>query len=1213
MAADATAVGAAAAAATTTTTGDSPQSSPGQQLNSSVDSGIVIAETDTQALKLRQRLQQCQRILQLLQRDQPTYQQLRDRLSKIAVKKKKANASSEQHSCNVCCADLDLSSAKNYVTCCTCGKHVCRGIKCADWLPKAAQWVCELCHSSKQSLEQTSSWVAEQMSFNQQKFVYPLRARSEIYIPISAEMADSSMHFESVSQVGANSVTLMNMDERSRIREYVEEIVAEMLGGNLDHIKVGQLSKSENYLQLFDKYHAKLSNLLINVENTLCARAFKGDLPAIVNGNNNNNNSNSNNNNSINNEQLADISQTRLRSLIETIIAETLRSGSNSLLLNPPSGAVSEISLDTRSNGQLPGFSNGGSNSKRRHRTEHYFEPKIYQDLLATAVLNKIADKEGNNRLISESTPDLSAHNIDENYNAEALSTTSGSSIEPRSDCSLTDHELVHNTGKAEAHAGSQLDVERESVLSDYIAAHMVPLPDFSASVTESEDDVVSMSSSLVGDGTWEDNWLFKKKRSTLQSSATPSSIGMLVPAPKENVRAQIGDRTADEVSDLSEMGSDAEESSLDLLRCNELNDRLLSKHLIGGQNTKLVLDELVDRTSLTSNTLPAEHEPAFTETTNPLVQQPTVATVPQPEEQKTSSTLMAPPPPMIFQDDEITEDPAQTLIADQLSSDSNHSNESAPSTSHETFDGDGDGDVDSVHNYDSYPDEAVSNSTQTNATTDTNKYTNNNTNINTTTRTRPNGKLTNGSLRWSSKSGHVLTLNGGHQNADDNNNELDIDHDDDDDDDFVLLRRFAPGSIAEREVRKWSNAVEMPNNPYAPEALKQRISGTQERFMDVPNISACAEQKALAMMRGSDEEPASRVEDYKRYSRDYYINNAPQVTTPTSARAASVACSSTEEPASAQTDEDIVINEAQKASKTAAEQAQLVEIPDDKCIYTALPAQVLEAGCNASLETQSNQSLQTTSDDSDTVRVYDFNKQETTVIKAQEQQPSTSSTSSMESALSAPSSSSSIDASRKRERPVVLQFGPADATPNVCASPTMTPTRGSTPPAFRFLQPKRRLIEPSQVLSIDDDDEMPEPAATPTEKPAVEDDVVHALPSVKALAQAFLLTSKRTQPERRWRAKTLQNAKLRASPDASEQPTSPQSRKHMLQRAVSIAEVADESTIASDLSSLETDPSMQSEENAMNIPIASPASPVPVRRGFLRSNIAYFENLKFK
>ncbi|XP_034479696.1 uncharacterized protein LOC117785658 isoform X11 [Drosophila innubila] len=502
----------------------------------------------------------------------------------------------------------------------------------------------------------------------------------------------------------------------------------------------------------------------------------KLDLPAIVNGNNNSNISN-NNNSGNNNNELSDISQTRLRNLIETIIAETLRSSSavgvgvGSVL--SPSAAVSEISLDTRSNGQLSVLSNG---NKRRHRTEHYFEPKIYQDLLATAVLNKIVDKEGNTRLISESTPDLSGHNIDENYNAEALSTTSGSSIEPRSDCSLTDNELLLNTGKVDL----KVDLERESVLSDYIAAHMVPLPDFSASVTESEDDIISMSSSMVGDATWEDNWLFRKKRSTLQSSATPSSIGMLVPAPKENVRAQIGDRTADEVSDLSEIGSDAEESSLDLLRCNELNDRLLSKHLIGGQNTKLVLDELVDRTSLTSNTLPEEHEPALTETTNTFVTQPTTIAVP--EEQ------MAPPPPMSFQDDRENEDPAQTLIA---------------------------------------------------------------------------------------------------------------------------------GSIAEREVKKWYNAVEMPNNPYAPEALKQRISGTQERFMDVPNISPTAEQKALALRTTENVEPASRVEDYKRYSRDYYINNAPNEGAKGQSLGASIS-SCHMEATSAQTDEDIVINEVNPSHGSA-------------------------------------------------------------------------------------------------------------------------------------------------------------------------------------------------------------------------------------------------------------------------------------------------------
>ncbi|XP_043642224.1 titin homolog isoform X11 [Drosophila teissieri] len=612
-----------------------------QQLNSSVDSGIAVLEAESPTMRRRQRLHQCQRILQVLKRDQLTHQQLRDRLSKLANKKWRKEESSEDHACNVCCADLDLGSAKNYVTCCTCGKSVCRGPKCSDWRPKDAKWECQLCQSSKESLAHTSSWVAEQMSFNHHKFVYPTRARSEVYIPIVRDGNDSSIQFESVSQIGHTA----HMDERAKIREYVEQIVAEMLGDNLDHVKVGQLSKSENYLQLFDKFHAKLSNLLINLENSFCALALRGDLPAIVNGHTNNNNNNTNAD-----SKLADLSQTRLRSLIETIIAETLRSSSLSV-----SGAVSEISLDTRSH--VSELANGNG-LKRRHRTEHYFEPKIYQDLLATAVLNKIADKEGNTRLVAESTPDLSGRHIDENFNAEAQSTTSGSSIEPRSDCSLTDHEIGLDNGKSQS---LQTDLERESVLSDYIAAHMVPLPDFSASVTESEDDIGSITSGMIGDGNWEDNWLFKKKR----SSATHSSIGMLVPAPRENVRAQIGDKTTDEVSDLSEMGSDIDESSLDLLRCNDLNDRLLSKHLIGGQNTKLVLDELVDRTSLTSNTLLEENEPAFTETTNEFVVSPMAV----PSDIKAPSPT-PPPPPMIFQDDLLNEEPDHTPIAAQGESD---------------------------------------------------------------------------------------------------------------------------------------------------------------------------------------------------------------------------------------------------------------------------------------------------------------------------------------------------------------------------------------------------------------------------------------------------------------------------------------------------------------------------------------------------------------
>lgn len=83
-----------------------------------------------------------------------------------------------------------------------------------------------------------------------------------------------------------------------------------------------------------------------------------------------------------NGHDLTDISETRLRQMIQKIIAETIN-------LPPLSNghAVSEISLDRRSKAA---DNRPLSNGYQRHRTEHYFEPTIYQDLLATAVINKV-------------------------------------------------------------------------------------------------------------------------------------------------------------------------------------------------------------------------------------------------------------------------------------------------------------------------------------------------------------------------------------------------------------------------------------------------------------------------------------------------------------------------------------------------------------------------------------------------------------------------------------------------------------------------------------------------------------------------------------------------------------------------------------------------------------------------------------------------------
>lgn len=68
--------------------------------------------------------------------------------------------------------------------------------------------------------------------------------------------------------------------------------------------------------------------------------------------------------------------------------------------------------------------------------------------------------------------------------------------------------------------------------------------------------DVKSIASSTGTDGTWEDNWLFKRRKLKTENQ----SIAMLVPSPSEDVKALIGDKNADETSDLSEISDNEQQ-----------------------------------------------------------------------------------------------------------------------------------------------------------------------------------------------------------------------------------------------------------------------------------------------------------------------------------------------------------------------------------------------------------------------------------------------------------------------------------------------------------------------------------------------------------------------------------------------------------------------------------------------------------------------------
>ncbi|XP_054741086.1 uncharacterized protein LOC129246358 [Anastrepha obliqua] len=1457
-----------------------------------IGTGISCNAEEQMRLKLRyERLQQWRIILLALDRQKDPYRLLRERLSKIGERRISRKRPTNDSICYVCSCQIEQNDSNSFATCYLCNKRICRGAKCSNWLPKSGRWECHLCHSSNDSLTHTQSWVAEQMCFNRQKYVYPMRARSEIYIPIG-DFNEGPLHFESVSQVGLNSDAI-TAEQKLKIREYVEEVVAKLLGGSLDQIRVSQLSKSENYLHLFEQYHSKLSNIFINLENELSNKALNGDLPGIVNSHvvpqstlNLNNDQSNNNSNVHMPSELPELSQTRLRQMIESIIAETLRM--------PPlaNGSVSEIALnkDNRCNGSENNLllENGNMRLRHRHRTEHYFEPKIYQDLLATAVLNKIADKEGNIRQFSESTPDLSSCNIDRNFNVENRSTSSGSSVEPRSDFSYTDTEQVPKVSFSLTQF-LVLDAGRESALSDYIAAHTVPLPDLSAAVTESEEeDHASISSSILAEGTWEDNWLFKKKRSSLTASMT-GSVGMLVPAPKDDVRAQIGDKTTDEISDLSEMGSDTDDSSLKIVRTNldPLNDRILNKHLIGGQNTKVVLDELIETASLISNTTQSVDEPKYAETRNKyVVEAASKIKAINPNVTKHSAQ----------EGETILDNPEtereQNSLSDQLSSDSNRTDEST-STTIESFLAD-------FNNEQDMPLTNISNNTSADTT-----------------------ELTNGSYLSLSPSYSKFNINQEQHFINNNNNhQQDFNREDDD---VVHLRYFVPGSIAEREYKKWNNAVEMPNNPYAPEALKRRISGSQERFMDLPNISQSTNKNPISLIKTTKSEALAENEsrsdiDYKRYSRDYYINddkvlktspkhqiittdsNCPslnisdeptadiainevnchsknsnksspiyndhsdchwtlstpvrrssslkfinrrsppqsyyKLTTKTTSttstynqahlpprsftsashydnldrihfqdycdndsskysncyrntnryskyedtnedgnlhadnysdiddynndirsqrswRSASAAAnypatlpkrhtvSSLSFHSSASgvslnssgsknralpsanilsqfekqllhkdlkrnsfravsaTTKDFVMNPLYERDNLNGVAASSENVPNgnrtsdehidsgvDSClngfnetdvkanntsllfslseknethaienpiephpaVYQALPAQVVEE--NTSIETLSNQSMQsvntTTSDDSDTVRIYNFKEQKTIVVRNGDKASTTVTTKltpetsseptlqvtvplspTLEDAPRCPISEQAAECEPRQPTESTLEANINSSSVTVNRTP-ITPTRGSTPMAFKFLQPKRKLIDPSQVLSLDEGADALS-IFSANEKAVVEEEVAQVMPSVKALAQAFILSSsKYTIAEKRWK-KGVQNM-----PSVPSKPIFKQEAMQKTEASTSIAEIAEDATIASDLSSLETDPPTNKDLVTVKpTDDLSPITPSPTnsptsdlaakvegnksatnalrRISMLKSNIAFFENLRFK
>ncbi|XP_074031207.1 uncharacterized protein isoform X5 [Leptinotarsa decemlineata] len=314
---------------------------------------------------------------------------------------------------------------------------------------------------------------------------------------------------------------------KEQVQDFLEKLVNGMLGQNVDDASVTKTYNDELYDSIFKKYHADLSNALTvlgtSLHNSISNLPLTGQSPCTA--------------------------HAALKQLIERLLKE---------VVNLPS------LQKTQENSALSSDLNN----------------KTYEDLLATAILNKVISS-SQNTLPSSSAASVSSRptsslgrrddkeyffgeeTLESKWKTADLESTSISSLEEwiQSDSSFGTRKYVDRltlTIKQDIEEVSSTDSENED--------------------DDNDDKEYFHQKSLLSDD--EPNWFLQKRQ--FQGTASPVPVPMLVPSPAIEAKVLIGDTEADETSDLSDVGSDFEETG----KTPGTHGLLVeAKTIIGGKN----------------------------------------------------------------------------------------------------------------------------------------------------------------------------------------------------------------------------------------------------------------------------------------------------------------------------------------------------------------------------------------------------------------------------------------------------------------------------------------------------------------------------------------------------------------------------------------------------------------------------------------------------
>ncbi|XP_072755208.1 uncharacterized protein [Anoplolepis gracilipes] len=432
--------------------------------------------------------------------------------------------------CCACCLASFLISRS--VRCNDCGAKSCLK-SCSRWNTSDNAWNCIFCHQRRAWIKRNEKCFENfDDTTNEKEKLHSFFGTAKFHVA------------ENAVATNVQEQTQENQEEKRTvhvIQNFVEQVV-EGLIDNVNDTSIDRLYKNSEYDKFLDKHRSPLIAAL-----------------------------------------------TRLATCLETSLM-------NKPSMDPPAAAhaalkeiVERAVVEAR---KLPGL---GPSADTEHPTESRpiaQSDHSYEDLLATAILNKVVERfqrervDGNSNVLHDIDSPKAKYTTTESEHG--LEEDAASHTSYRRECN-GNHSAIRRNGHNREPVSFMMEEQIEEVTTitsdddghdiiEFECSRRVPFPELGMDIVDPPRELSSPSSSDSSDldrneystrtkrhvagqaidlispvESWEDNWLFQKKRT---SRTQPDSVAMLVPSSNAYYKALIGDRDAEDTSDLSECSS---------------------------------------------------------------------------------------------------------------------------------------------------------------------------------------------------------------------------------------------------------------------------------------------------------------------------------------------------------------------------------------------------------------------------------------------------------------------------------------------------------------------------------------------------------------------------------------------------------------------------------------------------------------------------------